>query len=191
MALRACATAALLVGLIASGGCATSQSSPSSSTGARSTLPATPRLPMLSACPTSSTPGASFPQGLSSRLPHPTAAQSAHYVPTHVHGVKLLEFTTQMSLRDAVIFVLKQYPSNGWALGRGDSEQHEADVPFAQGAVHGTTRLTGLAACTTRWLVATVVNYGNGNLGNVPQLAPHTATSSALPFATLSPSSSP
>jgi hypothetical protein len=86
-----------------------------------------------------------------------------------------------MSLRDAVIFLLKNYRAAGYVIGRGDAELNEADAPFAGATVHGTTRLTATAPCTTRWLVATVTETG-ATLGNVPQLAPHTAGSSPLPF---------
>jgi hypothetical protein len=102
-------------------------------------------------------------------------------LPVSRPGVSLLQFTTPMSLRDAVIFLLKNYRSAGYVVGRGDAELNEVDAPFADATVHGTTRLTAIAPCTTRWLVATITQTG-ATLGNVPQLAPHAAGSSAPPF---------
>lgn len=102
-------------------------------------------------------------------------------MPVQLQGVDLLRFTTAMSLRDAVIFLLKHYPAAGYVLGRGDAEINEADAPFIRGTVHGTTRLSRIGPCTTTWLVATVTQPG-AVLGNVPQLAPHTASASPLPF---------
>lgn len=93
-------------------------------------------------------------------------------LPEHVKGITLLRFTTQMSLRDAVIFLLKEYPDAGYALGRGDAEKDEADAPFVKGAEHGTTRLSGVGPCTTTWLVATVTGPG-ASLGKIPQLKRH------------------
>jgi hypothetical protein len=85
-----------------------------------------------------------------------------------VHGVTLLRFTTAMSLRDAVAFVLDQYPKAGYRLIQGDSEGHEADAPFVKGTLHGKTRLTGTGPCSTTWLVA--VTKGNATLDKLPGL---------------------
>lgn len=88
-----------------------------------------------------------------------------------VHGVTLLRFTTAMSLRDAVAFVLDQYPKAGYRLIQGDSEGHEADAPFVKGTLHGKTRLTGTGPCSTTWLVA--VTKGNATLDKLPGLESH------------------
>lgn len=88
-----------------------------------------------------------------------------------VHGVTLLRFTTAMPLRDAVAFLLKQYPRADYRLLRGDSEGAEADAPFVKGNLHGTTRLSGTGPCSTTWLVA--VTKGNARLDKIPQLKSH------------------
>lgn len=148
---------AVMVTLVS--GCSGSPGSAGSSS-ARDAGSGSPSLPPLASCPTPTRDGSAFPPGEPSRLPHPAFATSATAVPVEVAGVQLLKFTTAMSLRDAVIFVTEQFPEAGWVIGDGDAEGHEADVPFSKGTVHGKLRLSGLAPCTTTWLVQTVTRPG-------------------------------
>ena len=131
----------------------------------------TPTLPPVAPCPTVSPDAAStvFPRGEPALLPHPDFATDATQLPVEVEGVELMEFTTAMSLPDAVRFVTEEYPSAGWNLLEGDVEGREADIPFARGDVHGKLRLRGVEDCTTSWLIATVSRV-DVSLDELPEL---------------------
>jgi hypothetical protein len=119
-------------------------------------------------CPSPAATAVPFPPGASSDVPRPQSATSPEAEPVDVRGVTLLKFSTAMPLRDAVAFVLDQYPKAGYRLVQGDSEGDEADAPFVKGDLHGKTRLTETAPCNTTWLVA--VTRGNATLDKVPGL---------------------
>jgi hypothetical protein len=90
----------------------------------------------------------------------------------------VVQFTTETSLREAVLFVLDRYPKAGFTLGRGDAELNQADAPFARQGFFGQVRLNGLGPCRTQWLVA----VGAARTGTSPLLAPPSASASPLPF---------
>ena len=46
----------------------------------------------------------------------------------------MVRLTTGLSLREGVLFALRELPQAGFAIGRGDVERAEADVPFGRGA---------------------------------------------------------
>lgn len=145
---RAAAAAVALVALVA--GCSSSSSGGAPSAGSGTTLPP------VSPCPTPTVRGATFPPGPPSHVPHPFFATSPKRVPVDVSGVQELSFTTAMALRDAAAFVQQWYPAAGYRIIGGDSEEHEADIDWATANFHGKTRLSGVGACTTDWLVLTV-----------------------------------
>jgi len=111
-------------------------------------------LPSASACPSPTGSGAAFPAGAAARVPHPSFAQSARYLPRTTKGERVLRFTTAMPLHDAAAFVQAEYPPAGYRLTGGDAEAHEADILWAHGKVAGKTRLSGITACSTTWTVA-------------------------------------
>ncbi len=125
--------------------------SSSSSGGAR---PQAARTPSPAACPSPSTPGARFPSGRAAKVPHPSFAQAPTVLPVGARDEQQIRFTTQMSLRDAAVFVQKHYPAAGYRLDGGDAEAHEADILWVHGSYHGKTRLSGVTACSTTWTVA-------------------------------------
>jgi hypothetical protein len=97
-------------------------------------------------------------------------------------GIQVVKFTTQSSLRDAVIFIVDRYPKAGYVIGRGDAEATEADAPFVKSSLRGLTRVAALQTCQTLWLIASVPTKSGG--GTSPLLSPHPTSSqtSALPF---------
>jgi hypothetical protein len=98
-------------------------------------------------------------------------------------GIQVVKFTTQTSLRDAVIFIVDRYPKAGYVIGRGDAEATEADAPFVKASLRGLARVAALQTCQTLWLIASVATSGTGG-GTSPLLSPHPTSSqtSALPF---------
>lgn len=143
---------ALLLGLVVTtvAGCDGSAGTSKDAAGAGG-----PSRPSLSPCPTPKDTSVTLPPGPSSRLPYPGFAADPESLPTSGRGNQLIRFNTAMALRDAVSFVTEQLPSAGYAIGEGDAEQHEADVPFSKGPVTGKLRLSEVSACSTTWLIAT------------------------------------
>ena len=89
-----------------------------------------------------------------------------------------MQFTSEISLREAVLFVLNDYPKAGFVLGRGDAELNQADAPFARQGFFGQVRINGVGPCRSQWLVA----VGAARGGSSPLLPPPSATASPLPF---------
>jgi hypothetical protein len=79
-------------------------------------------------------------------------------------GVTLAQLTAPYSLREAVFYILEEYPQRGYVLGRGDAENTEADAPFQRGDVRGLVKvfIDPANECQTKWLVA-VANSANAN----------------------------
>jgi hypothetical protein len=90
----------------------------------------------------------------------------------------VIQFTSPISLRDGVLFVLSEYPKAGFTLGRGDAELNQADAPFARQNFFGQVRINGLGTCSTQWLVA----VGAAGTGTSPLLPAPSASASPLPF---------
>jgi hypothetical protein len=84
----------------------------------------------------------------------------------------IIGFSTRTSLRDSVIFVLREFPKKGFTLGRGDAESGQADAPFVRSGIFGQVRLNVVDACQTRWLVA----IGAPRQGTSPLLPPPSAS---------------
>ena len=95
-------------------------------------------------------------------------------------GVHYVRFSTQTSLRDSVLFVVRTLPKAGYTLGRGDAEATEADAPFVHGNIRGLVRMLQLGLCQTQWLLATVDT--SASVGNSPLLTPHSPTGSPSPL---------
>lgn len=69
-------------------------------------------------------------------------------------GLFIVLFSTQASLRDGVIFIVRKLPAAGYQLGRGDAEQSEADAPFNKGELRGVLRGAAIGVCETKWVLA-------------------------------------
>jgi hypothetical protein len=96
-------------------------------------------------------------------------------------GLYVVQFTTQTSLRDGVLFIVRKLPPAGFTLGRGDAEPAEADAPFTKGDLRGVLRGAAVAVCQTKWILA-VTRKSFGNTGT-PLLPSHAGPSpSPLPF---------
>lgn len=99
-------------------------------------------------------------------------------------GLTIVRFSTQTSLRDGVLFIVKHLPPAGFVLGRGDAEQSEADAPFNKGDLRGVLRGISSQVCATEWLLAVTRTQPGGGTGN-PLLPMRPGTSpSPLPFGT-------
>jgi hypothetical protein len=108
------------------------------------------------------------------RLPGATIESSR----TTSDGLFIVLFSTQASLRDGVLFIVKQLPAAGFQLGRGDAEQTEADAPFNKGDLRGVLRGAAIGVCETKWVLAVARTTRTS-----PLLPTHTGPSpSPLPF---------
>jgi hypothetical protein len=124
--------------------------------------------------PTSYTWPKQIPQDLP-RIPGATIESSK----TTTDGLFIVLFSTQTSLRDGVLFIVRKLPAAGFQLGRGDAELTEADAPFNKGNVRGVLRGASIGICETKWVLAVAHNVGTGT----PLLPAHTGPSpSPLPF---------
>ena len=94
-------------------------------------------------------------------------------------GVTVVRFSTESSLREGVLYVVKEFPKVGYTLGRGDAEVTEADAPFQKGTIRGLVRMLAQEQCRTLWLLA----IGREGGGAAP-FAPRSpgAGASPLPF---------
>jgi hypothetical protein len=97
-------------------------------------------------------------------------------------GLTIVSFSTETSLRDGVIFIVKRLPPAGFTLGRGDAEATEADAPFTKGDLRGVIRGAARTLCQTDWILAVTRGTPGGSTGS-PLLPSHTGPSpSPLPF---------
>jgi len=93
-------------------------------------------------------------------------------------GLFIVLFSTNTSLRDGVLFIVKKLPAAGYQLGRGDAEQTEADAPFNKGDLRGVLRGAAIGICETKWVLAVARTTRTS-----PLLPVHTGPSpSPLPF---------
>jgi hypothetical protein len=96
-------------------------------------------------------------------------------------GLTIVNFHTESSLRDGVIFIVQRLPPAGFTLGRGDAEATEADAPFTKGDLRGVIRGSARTLCQTDWILA-VTRQVQGGTGS-PLLPSHTGPSpTPLPF---------
>ena len=132
-------------------------------------------------CPTTTTAPVSWPRIVPTDLPKPpTAVMTGEQAQ---NNVVYLRFTTSTSLRDGLLFVLRELPKAGYTVGRGDAEVTEADVPFTGPTILAAMRLTSNGRCSTSWTLA--VARRSAPTANVLQpnaLIPHTTPASASPL---------
>ena len=142
--------------------------------------PAPSRSP-LPTCAPASPVGPVWPTPIPRDLPAPPSGQIEGVKHTP-EGLTVVTFSTSTSLRDGVLFLVKQLPLAGYTLGRGDAETAEADAPFNKGAnLRGVYRMVSKDICSTSWLLA-VSTKRLGGVGN-PLLPARVGPSpSPLPF---------
>ena len=177
----ACRSTALLVGLALLTGC-----SSSGSTAADPAAPAaSPRASSLFApaptgCPTPPPAEPSWPGGVPVDLPHPPGT-SVTEVEDRTDGLTVVQFTTPISLRDSILFVVDALPEAGYTLARGDAESTEADAPFVKGDLRGVMRMIAVEPCRTDWLLA-LAEGAPATSGTGSPLLPTRPDASPLPF---------
>jgi hypothetical protein len=136
--------------------------------------------PSTAVCPSpTKAPPPNWPAAVPNDLPKPPNARLLGLAQTTTDGVHILKFTTPMSLRDSVLFVVQKLPKAGYVLGRGDAEAAEADAPFIHGPTRGLVRLLEIGLCQTEWLLATV---NTQSPTGTPLLPPHTPSGSPSPL---------
>ena len=132
-------------------------------------------------CPPASAVGPTWPTPIPVDLPAPPSGQISKVKHTP-DGLTVVTFDTSTSLRDGVLFLVKELPAKGYTLGRGDAETAEADAPFNKGAnLRGVYRMVSKDRCSTSWLLA-VSDQPIGGVGS-PLLPVRVGPSpSPLPF---------
>jgi len=131
------------------------------------------------ACPDAGDGGFPWPAGIPTDLPQPPGAVLTDTSPA-AGGLTVVKFTTEQSLREGVLHLVRALQPAGYTLGRGDAEAAEADAPFTRGALRGIFRLVARDACTTDWLLAVAPEVP----GAEPLLPPSSGSAppSPLPF---------
>jgi hypothetical protein len=112
-------------------------------------------------CPAVPVTTPSFPPDVPNVIPKPRGLK-IDKVDTSKGNVVQVRTTVPMSLREAVLFIVKEFPKAGFTLSRGDAEASEADAPFQRGeALRGLVRVFATdQECSTLWLFAVVRNTG-------------------------------
>ena len=169
----AAGVAAAVVGLVASG-CTGGEPTP------RAVRTATPvPTPTVSSCPDPKpAKPAVWPPEVPEDIPKPASAVIEKVEKT-ASGVTVVRFSTESSLREGVLYVVKEFPKVGYTLGRGDAEVTEADAPFQKGKIRGLVRMLAQEQCRTLWLLA-IGREGGGAAPFGPRSP--SGTASPLPF---------
>jgi hypothetical protein len=174
MLARAGVPAAVLAAAMLLAGCGGS-SGPSNNVQPQAPAPTTPAQ-----CPQpSDAQPTRWPSQVPADLPKPPNA-TIDEAETAPDGVHIVKFTTPQSLRDAVLFVVRELPKAGYVLGRGDAEAAEADAPFVHNDIRGLVRMIVVGDCRTQWLLATVDTAAAS--GGSPLLPAHTPSGSPSPL---------
>jgi hypothetical protein len=166
--------AAVTVALLAAGCSSGSEKQAVPNPPPRQTFSATPCPSPSNAKPTQ------WPAAVPADLPKPPYATVTESTTTS-DGVRITKFTTPMSLRESVLFVVEKLPKAGYVLGRGDAEVTEADAPFVHGEIRGLVRMLATQPCSTLWLLATVKSTSPGT-GGSPLLPTHSPSGSPSPL---------
>jgi len=174
---RAGAFAAAVTVAVLAGGC--------TSGSGKQAVPTPPPQRTFSAspCPTPSVAKRTqWPAAVPADLPKPPNATVTENTTTS-DGVHITKFTTPMSLRESVLFVVGKLPKAGYVLGRGDAEVTEADAPFVHNSTdtRGLVRMLATQPCTTLWLLATV-KANSSPTGGSPLLPTHSPSGSPSPL---------
>ena len=146
--------------------------------GSSAATPTATLRPTPAPCPGVSQPSqvGSWPAPLPADLPKPPSGTKARVLQAN-EVVTIVAVQTTLSLREATIFVLREFPKKGFTLGRGDAEAGQADAPFVRNGVFGQVRLNVVDNCRTQWMVA----IGAARQGTSPLLPPPSASPNVLP----------
>ncbi|MDQ1713752.1 MAG: hypothetical protein QOE45_3202 [Frankiaceae bacterium] len=111
------------------------------------------------ACPRRAVADQQWPKDVPSVVPKPPGLKIVMVNNTKGNVVQVRS-EVPFSLRESVLFIVREFPKVGFTLGRGDAEQSEADAPFQRGeALRGLVRVFATdQPCTTVWLYAVVKN---------------------------------
>lgn len=134
-----------------------------------------------SACPAPASTELTWPAAVPADLPKPPGASSAE-VESRTDGLTVVTFSTPISIREAVLFVIDAMPEAGYTLARGDAENTEADAPFVKGDLRGVMRMIAVEPCRTDWLMAVARATVGGAPGGGTPLLPPRPNASPLPF---------
>lgn len=126
--------------------------------GAQPTTPA-PAVSGQSCPPVTATPDPKWPKDVPSLVPRP-AGLAVERVDRTQGNVTQVRSMVPMSIRDSLLWIVREFPKNGFTLGRGDAEATEVDAPFQRGeALRGLVRVFVTPQdCQTLWLYAVVRN---------------------------------
>ena len=166
-----------LVAVVALSGCSGS----TDPTAAASPTPSRAGAASPSACPAPPTTELTWPAAVPDDLPKPPGASGAK-VESRTDGLTVVTFSTPISIREAVLFLIDAMPRAGYTLARGDAESTEADAPFVKGDLRGVMRMIAVQPCQTDWLMAVARSTGAGAPGGGAPLLPARPDASPLPF---------
>jgi hypothetical protein len=111
------------------------------------------------ACPQKSAGVQTWPKEVPSVVPKP-AGLKIQKIDTSKGNVVQVRSEVPVSLRESVLFIVREFPKAGFTLSRGDAEATEADAPFQRGdALRGLVRVFATdQPCLTVWIYAVVRN---------------------------------
>lgn len=132
-------------------------------------------------CPSAAPTDFRWPEEVPDDLPTPPGARLTE-VQERSDGLTVVMFTTPISIRDAVLFLIEQMPAAGYTLARGDAENAEADAPFVKDDLRGVMRMLAVEECRTDWLMAITTGVPAGGPGGGTPLLPPRPGASPLPF---------
>lgn len=132
-------------------------------------------------CPPPAAAAFSWPEEVPSDLPEPPGAKITE-VQDRQDGLTVVMFTTPISIRESVLFLIDALPAAGYTLARGDAENTEADAPFVKGGLRGVMRMIAVEPCRTDWLMAITTGPAAGAPGGGSPLLPPRPGASPLPF---------
>ena len=128
--------------------------------GARPT-PAAPS-PTVSkpSCPAASPVKDEWPRDVPGIVPRPVGFDVDKVDKQTQGNVTQVRGMVPMSIHDALLWIVREFPKNGFTLGRGDAEATEVDAPFRRGeALSGLLRVfITPEECRTYWAYAVVRN---------------------------------
>lgn len=164
--------------LLALAACSSSdQPSAAPSPSASATAPAAQAPPTCGPTPPTEL---AWPADVPSDLPKPPGAKLTD-VQERTDGLTVVMFTTPISIRESVLFLIEALPAAGYTLARGDAENTEADAPFVKGGLRGVMRMIAVEPCRTDWLMAVTTGTTGAPGGGSPLLPPR-PNASPLPF---------
>jgi hypothetical protein len=123
----------------------------------------------------------SWPEQVPDDLPEPPSATLTE-VQKRTDGLTVVTFSTAISIRQSVLFLIEEMPKAGYTLARGDAENTEADAPFVKGDLRGVMRMIAVEPCRTDWLMAVAQGAPGAAPGGGTPLLPPRPGASPLPF---------